>query len=107
MFNFKSHFNTATGIFTAKKDGTYFFQVDGFIYWQTVRARIMVYLNDIPTRDIWNDGVEEFQNGRQLSSFWTFEMKKGDRMNLFNNYAHSFLVDGNQPFALIGYIINP
>jgi hypothetical protein len=106
VLNFKSDFNTATGIFTAKKDGTYYFQVDGFIYYQTVRARIMVYVNDIPKRDIWNDGSEEFQNGRQLSSFWTFEMKEGDKMYLSNSYAHSFLVDGNQPFSLIGYIIN-
>ena len=81
--------------------------MNGFIYWQTVRARLMVYLNNKPVRDLWNDGAEEYQNGRELTSFWTFEMNKGDTMILFNNYAHSFLVDGNQPFTLIGYIISP
>ena len=92
-------------MFTAKKFGIYYFQINGFIYWQTVRARIMVYLNDAPIRDIWDDGTEEFQNGRELSSFWTFEMEEGDKMYLSNSYAHSLLVDGNQPFVLIAYII--
>ena len=107
LFHFKTNFDITSGKFTTEKDGIYYFQVNGFIYWQTVRARIMVYLNEVPIRDIWNDGSEEYQNGRELSSFWTFEMKKGDQMYLSNSYAHSFLVDGNQPFILIGYIFVP
>ena len=105
MFHFHANFDITSGIFTAEKDGIYYFEVDGFIYWQTVRARLLVYFNDIPIRDIWNDGAEEYQNGRQLSTFWTFEMKEGDQIYLSNSYEHSFLVDGNQPFTFIGHII--
>ena len=63
--------------------------MNGFIYWQTVRARLMVYLNNKPVRDLWNDGAEEYQNGRELTSFWTFEMNKGDTMigNTFRELA--------------------
>ena len=105
VYNYDADFDIQKGLFTAKKFGIYYFQINGFIYWQTVRARIMVYLNDAPIRDIWDDGAEEFQNGRELSSFWTFEMEEGDKMYLSNSYAHSLLVDGNQPFVLMAYII--
>ena len=105
VFQFKANFNITSGIFTADRNGVYYFQIDGFIYFITVRARLLVYFNNIPIRDIWNDGAEEYQNGRQLTSFWTFEMKEGDQVYLSNSYEHSFLVDGNQPFVFMGHII--
>ena len=97
--------NLTSGIYSAPKDGTYMFGIDGHKCSGNALADVSAYHNGKLVKTVSHSDAAP--QSVQLTSFWTLELKTGDTVYLVNNQISSLYTNGDAyQFAFIGLYIS-
>merc|ERR1719412_2007804 len=106
LFDEGQKMDTNTGIYSAPKDGIYLFGIDGHKCSGNALAEIRVYHNGVLKKTISHSDATP--QSTQLTSFWSMDLKAGDKVYLTNIQANSLYTFGNPAtymFSFIGFLL--
>jgi len=96
--------NNDTGVFVAPVDGTYIFFFNAYISQVNQEAEVRVLLNGELDQYLYSNVDISGDNARQLSTFWTMDLKASDEVNLFNYCSDAIFIESYHTMTFMGFL---